>query len=128
MTIHRLAILAFAACNSSAATPPAPAATVASGHYCNMSVFTADGLARHKVLAAQFHEVVAANHELADGYSFDFPGTFEGAGEWLDGVRRCCPTVDFKLAVASHIGPATLQVTGVDAKPFIHEEFARLFK
>jgi hypothetical protein len=92
-----------------------------------MSVFSPEERARLTQLAIMLAAGVTARHELDNGYTFEFPGTVKAAGEWLDDVRRCCPTVDFDLALSSHQGPAVLRITGPEAKPFIREEFARLF-
>lgn len=132
-------VLGCAACTSSSGATPAPSATSATpaaapaatpptGHYCNLAVFTPEEHARHQALVPKLAAAVTARHELDNGYSFDFPGTVKEAGEWLDGVRRCCPTVDFDLVASAHQGPAVLRITGVDAKPFIREEFGRLFE
>src|SRR5262249_46730143 len=113
---------------------PQPAAapaqdTAPSGHYCNLGVFTRDEHERHRALVGKFQAAVTATRELASGYSFEFGGQFKEAGEWLDGVRRCCPTVDYHVDFASRGGPAVLRITGGDgAKEFIREEFKPLFK
>jgi hypothetical protein len=120
MTFARFAfVLGCAACSS---TPP-PSVS----HYCQLSALTADERTHLTQLAITLAAGIAARHELDDGYSFDFPGTVAIAGEWLDDVRRCCPTLDFELSVSAHQGPAVLRITGAGAKPFIRSEFARLF-
>ncbi len=109
------------------ASPPA-AAPSPSGHYCNLAVFTPEEKARHHDIVEKFRTAVGEHHELANGYAFDFPGTFKEAGEWADGVRRCCPTVEVALDFSPRSGPAVLRVTGDGAaKEFIREEFKALF-
>ncbi|HEY6180084.1 MAG TPA: hypothetical protein VIX73_36835 [Kofleriaceae bacterium] len=111
------------------AAPPAASADAPSGHYCNLGVFTREEHERHRALVVKFRAAVSASHELANGYSFDFGGQFKEAGEWIDGVRRCCPTVDYHVDFAARGGPAVLRITGGDgAKDFIREEFKPLFK
>jgi hypothetical protein len=120
-----------AAAPMKAQPPPnaAPQDAAPSGHYCNLGVFTRDEHERLRALTAKFHTAVTATRELADGYSFEFGGQFKEAGEWLDGVRRCCPTIDYHVDFASRGGPAVLRITGGDgAKEFIREEFKPLFK
>ena len=122
-----LAIPWLLACSAEAAPTPPPA-QAPSGHYCNLGVFSKEEWARHKELVAKFHAVVGASHELANGYSFEFPGTFKEAGEWLDGTRRCCPTIELALEFSPRGGPALLRATSdAAAKAFIREEFAQLF-
>ena len=57
------------------------------GHYCNLGVFTPEALKRHRDLVPQLAGAVSETRELPNGYAFKFSGKFEGAGEWLDGVR-----------------------------------------
>jgi hypothetical protein len=106
----------------------APADAAPTGHYCNLGVFTREEHERHRALVTRFHAAVSASHELANGYSFDFGGQFKEAGEWLDGVRRCCPTIDYHVDFAARGGPAVLRIGGEGAKEFIREEFKALFK
>src|ERR1051326_8713810 len=92
------------------AAPPTPSVSAA-GHYCDLSVFTKEEHARHRDLVAKFKAVVRSTHELANGYAFEFPGTFKEAGEWLDGTRRCCPTIQLAMDFSPHTGTATLRAT-----------------
>src|SRR5262245_22034876 len=111
------------------ASPPAHAGDAPKGHYCNLGVFTREEHERHRMLVGKAHAAVSASHELANGYSFDFDGQFKEAGELIDGVRRCCPTVDYHLEFTARGGPAMLRITGGDgAKEFIREEFKPLIK
>jgi hypothetical protein len=98
------------------------------GHYCNMGVFTASALKRHQELVPALVGKVSSWRELPNGYVFQFSGTFENAGEWLDGVRRCCPTLNYQVDFAPQGGNAQLRITGTNgAKEFIREEFDRIF-
>jgi hypothetical protein len=98
------------------------------GHYCNMKVFSKEELARLKDLEPLLAGAVTRRDELADGYAFVFDGKMKWAGEWLDDVRRCCPTVRFDVSFSPQQGAAVLKITGEhEAKVFIREEFARLF-
>jgi hypothetical protein len=125
-----LVLIVASACrpDPTAEAAPAPPPASAAGHYCDLGVFTKQEHARHRELVAKFKTLVRATHELPDGYSFDFPGAFKEAGEWLDGTRRCCPTLKFALEFSPQTGAATLRATfDAAAKPFIREEFAQLF-
>ncbi|HKB08957.1 MAG TPA: hypothetical protein VKF61_11810 [Candidatus Polarisedimenticolia bacterium] len=107
--------------------PEAAQAGAPTTHYCNMGFFTPEGLARHKALVEKIAAAVTESDELENGYLFKFSGQFREAGEWLDGARGCCPTVEYTLTFATQSGPATLRITGgPGAKEFIREEFARI--
>jgi hypothetical protein len=115
-----LAVL-FVAAGPATAEPPA-------GHYCNLKVFSKEEGARLKELSPLLAAAVTRRDELADGYAFAFDGKMKWAGEWLDDVRRCCPTVHFDVSFPPQQGAAVLKITGEhDAKVFIREEFALLF-
>ena len=104
---------------SAADTPP--------GHYCNMGVFTATSLKRHQELVVELMSAMDGRRELPNGYAFKFSGRFAAAGEWLDGVRRCCPTLDYQVDFERQAGTAWLRVTGdAGAKEFIRNEFHQL--
>jgi hypothetical protein len=109
------------------ASPPAGEVRP-SGHYCNLGVFTPVEWERHKSLVPKLAAATTDRLELADGYEFKFSGQFKEAGEWLDGVRRCCPTVRYQVEFETQTGPARLRVTGgAGAKEFIRAEFNQLF-
>jgi hypothetical protein len=66
--------------------------------------------------------------ELADGYSFSFPGNAEWANKlvgFVNSERVCCPFFAFELVVAPDLGPILLRVRGAEGeKKFIEEELA----
>ena len=96
-------------------------------HYCNMGFFTPEGLARFDALVQKIVAAVTESEELENGYLFKFSGQFREAGEWLDGVRGCCPTIEYSVAFSAQGGPATLRITGgAGAKEFIREEFRKI--
>jgi hypothetical protein len=118
MTFARFAfVLGCAACSST----PSPSVS----HYCQLSALTADERTHLTQLAIALAAGVTARHELDNGYSFEL-GNVRAIGEWLDDVHRCCPTLDFELVASAHKS-IVLRITGIDAKPFIRGEFARLF-
>lgn len=113
---------------SVALAAPAPVASVGpSGHYCNLGVFAAGEWQRHKSLVPQLAASITGRQELEDGYLLRFSGQFKNAGEWLDGVRRCCPTIRYQVGFEPQAGMASLRITGErGAKEFIREEFAAI--
>ena len=119
--------------------PTAPAGTTQSAanaplqggapstHYCNLGFFTPAGLTRHKALVEKLAAAVTQSDELENGYLFKFSGQFREAGEWLDGVRGCCPTIEYTVTFAPQSGPVTLRISGgAGAKEFIREEFSKI--
>jgi hypothetical protein len=101
------------------ATPPPPA-----GHYCNMGYFTPETLARHKVLVPRVAAAVTRVRPLPDGYEYTLKGSMPELGEFLDGTRGCCPTVEYAVTFRPHRGTVVLRITGgPGAKAFIREEF-----
>jgi hypothetical protein len=139
--VTRLAILSALLVLSTAALslarssePGAPAAAdapvqagVPQGHYCNLGFFTPEGAIRHKALVEKLVAAVTESEELEDGYLIKFSGQFREAGEWLDGVRGCCPTIEYTVAFTPQSGPVTLRIFGgPGAKEFIREEFREI--
>lgn len=96
-------------------------------HYCNMGFFTPEGLDRHKALVQKIAAAIKESDELENGYLFKFSGQFREAGEWLDGARGCCPTIEYAITFAPQSGPVTLRISGgAGAKEFIREEFSKI--
>jgi len=120
--MRKIMMLGFLSACSTASAAPA-----ASGHYCNLGVFSPEELARHHELVEKLAPRVVEHRELADGYAFRLPGDFRETGELIDGTRRCCPTLNYVIEFAPKSGPTWLRVTGSDsAKSFIREEFSVL--
>jgi hypothetical protein len=100
------------------------AETAPSGHYCNMEFFTPEGLARHKLLVPKLAAAVREVRELDNGYAYAIAGDMRELGEFLDGARGCCPTVEYAVTFPPHSGTIMLRITGAaGAKEFIREEF-----
>jgi hypothetical protein len=119
--------LAHSPVKAGAPTTGAPTTGAPAGHYCNLGYFTPEGLARHKALVEKIAAAVTESDELENGYLFKFSGQFREAGEWLDGARGCCPTIEYTVTFAPQSGPATLRITGgAGAKEFIREEFGKI--
>jgi hypothetical protein len=121
-TLSRLLVLTFALAVTAAADG-AP-----KGHYCNLGVFTPAELQRlEKELVPKMVAATSSYQELDDGYAFQLSSKAQ-AGEWIDLVRRCCPTLDYQLAFTAFGGGVTVRITGSPgAKAFIQSEFAPLF-
>ncbi|HEX4825349.1 MAG TPA: hypothetical protein VFV19_13680 [Candidatus Polarisedimenticolaceae bacterium] len=127
------AVLVLSAGTLSTARSPEHAAqagrSAPSGHYCNMGFFTPEALTRHQVLVQKIAAAVTESEELENGYLFKFSGQFREAGEWLDGVRGCCPTLEYSVAFAPQSGPVTMRISGgAGAKEFIREEFSKIIQ
>jgi hypothetical protein len=122
-----LLALALGGCTPAQASQPPPAPA---GHYCNLGVFTPEERAHlEEELVPKLAAATTRATELDDGYAFQVSGQFKEAGEWLDAVRRCCPTIAYDVAFSPQRGPATMKITGgAGAKEFIREEFAPLFR
>jgi hypothetical protein len=123
-----LVLAAAAAACEGRATAVADPPQVA-GHYCHVDALSRaewqrlEGELVPRLVAATF-----GRDELSDGYAFHIHGSFAELGAWLDAVHRCCPSLAYELDLAPQLGDATLRITGADnAKPFIREEFAKLF-
>jgi hypothetical protein len=134
MTLHStLSATLLGVAMLSVACAPQPAARAATtqgavdapaGHYCNMGFFTPEGLARHKVLVPKLAAAVKEVDELENGYAYTIAGDMRELGEFLDGARGCCPTVEYTVTFPPHSGTVTLRITGgPGAKTFIREEF-----
>ena len=110
---------------SARASPPTTQAGAPQGHSCNLGVFSPTDLARlEKELVPRLAASIRERRELPDGYGFSFSGQFKEAGEWLDLVRRCCPTLRYEIVFEPQGGLAWLRITGgPGAKDFIQEEF-----
>jgi hypothetical protein len=89
-----------------------------------MGFFTPEGLARHKVLVPKLAAAVTEVRELGNGYAYTIAGSMRELGEFLDGARGCCPTVEYEVTFPPHSATITLRITGgPGAKEFIREEF-----
>jgi hypothetical protein len=80
---------------------------------------------REELAAAIFNNVRQAD-ELADGYSFRFPGDEAWAAKLFDFItfeRRCCPFITFELLFEPGEGSIWLRLRGAaGVKEFIRDE------
>jgi hypothetical protein len=84
---------------------------------------------RENTIATLFQQA-EARQELADGYTFRFPGTDQVADQLLDFIkfeRRCCAFFTFELSFAPNEGPIWLSLRGGDGvKAYLQEELLSL--
>jgi len=89
---------------------------------CNLEALP-DIEAHHQTgqeLMSQAQQIVA----MDDGYEIEFPmATLQLAARFVDGERRCCPFLDFKLLVPPGAQTLRLQVDGsAEIKTFLQSE------
>ena len=93
---------------------------------CNLS--EPDMVKQRQEVAEEIFGGYRGVEELADGYSFSFPGDAKWANKLVDFVnseRVCCPFFAFELVFAPELGAIRLKVRGAEGvKKFIEEELA----
>ena len=95
--------------------------------FCDPSGLSSDErkrwLSLHEKLRTSRQEV----RELPDGYAYRYPSdaaTVREVAEFITFERRCCPFLDFDVAVAREGGPLWMSLKGPDGvKEFIRGEF-----
>lgn len=87
-------------------------------------------LAKRGVEVADLFKEVEQVNELADGYSFRFPGNKTTATSLLDFTlveRSCCPFFTFELVFEQGEGPIWLRLRGgAGVKEFVASTFLQL--
>ncbi|NDJ61448.1 MAG: hypothetical protein GYB67_10000 [Chloroflexi bacterium] len=69
--------------------------------------------AQHEAVATRLLRQTQSVAELTDGYRVAFPVTALAlAAEFVDGERRCCPFLDFKILIAPAATALQLHFTG----------------
>ena len=108
---------------AAAASGPSPIA-------CNLKALTPAERARHAALSEKLRAAAVARQELADGLSFRLDPSAINLAElagWVDAERRCCPFLDFQIALERESGGLHLTLTGRQGvKDFLLSDFARL--
>jgi len=105
--------------------------TQSTPYYCRVKALNGTEWTRLHTLAARVSRARTELKQLPDGYAFRLQSdqvTLGELGEWTGYVHRCCPFLDYEIAVQRD---GSLWVTikgGEAAKPFIRSEFARLFE
>jgi hypothetical protein len=60
-----------------------------------------------------FGDLVRERADLPNGYAYRFlPDAFDRVARFVANERKCCPFVDFELAVSANSGPLWLRLTG----------------
>ncbi|HEY2796596.1 MAG TPA: hypothetical protein VGK26_01790 [Thermoanaerobaculia bacterium] len=141
-----LAASASAAAPASLSVNPAPAPSAAAPAdeplACRLDALSPAQRARHQKLTALLQRAVAGTRELPDGYEFALdlsrlPADAQGdpvcvveIAEWVDLEARCCPFLDFGIAVRGK-GPGSVALTltgGPGVKEFLTTEVAPALK
>jgi hypothetical protein len=89
---------------------------------CNPQAMSAEAWAAHRGTARElFSRLREESRELPDGYAFRFPAdALPRVAAFVDGERRCCPFLTFRIEIPSAEASITLYVAGsVDAKAVI---------
>ncbi|HMQ30712.1 MAG TPA: hypothetical protein PKD53_08275 [Chloroflexaceae bacterium] len=92
---------------------------------CNPHALSAAEWSAHQATSARlFRELRVSSEELPDGYAFLFPvGAFALVAAFVDGERRCCPFLTFRIDVPPADASITLRITGsAEARAIIAAE------
>lgn len=83
---------------------------------CVPNAIAAAERAGHFALARKlFAELAEERADLPRGYAFRFaPDAFEELARFVANERKCCPFMNFELAIAPESGPLWLRMTGPD--------------
>jgi hypothetical protein len=81
---------------------------------CTLDAIPADERSAHSSLAAQlFGQLIQEHRELADGHEFRFRlESLEALARFIANERKCCPFVNFDLAIVAGSDHLTLRMTG----------------
>ena len=81
---------------------------------CVLDAVPPEQRSAHVALVRQlFGQAIQAHRDLADGYECRFGLEFvEALGRFILNERKCCPFVNFELAVAAQSDYVTLRMTG----------------
>lgn len=94
---------------------------------CVPAALTPDERAVHFALIRQlFGELVDERADLEDGYAYRFqPHAFETVVRFVANERKCCPFLNFELALAAGSGTLWLRMTGpAGTRAFLNGELA----
>lgn len=81
---------------------------------CDPGGIAAEARPGHFALARRlFTKGVRERRESREGYAFRFDAdALEEVARFVANERRCCPFLDFEIAVAAAAGPVWLRLTG----------------
>jgi hypothetical protein len=136
----------MAAASASASASPAPALSAPSPAdeplTCRLDALSPAQRARHQKLTSLLQRAVVGTRELSDGYELTLdlsrlPADAQGdpvcvveIAEWVDLEARCCPFLDFGIAVRGK-GPGSIALAltgGAGVKEFLKMEFSLIEK
>ena len=97
---------------------------------CNLGALSPEQMRREQELLTEFQSSRTHPRPIDNGYRFEVPAdpkALARLGEFLALERRCCPFLQFDLAIHSGAGPVTLDVYGEDPSvgDFIRNTFLK---
>ena len=96
------------------------------GLCCDMMAMSGSERERYKELRVRLEKVIETR-ELENGYAFRWPSDMVSlveVAEFVEKERKCCPFLDFEIAVERERGPVWLKMTGREGvKAFLRAEF-----
>jgi len=95
---------------------------------CDLSAFDGAQRARYSALRAELGARRVGAREVADGYEFSYPAnpeTILEVAEFVTLERRCCPFLDFSVAIAAGATDVRLIISGdAEVKEFVRGQLA----
>lgn len=93
---------------------------------CNLAALTPKERKEHAALTHKLLAAATKRDATANGYSFTIDKrrvSIAEAGQWIAFEERCCPFIDFQLAVTRNDGPLVLTLSGQEGvKEFLAAE------
>ena len=83
--------------------------------FCNTKALSAEERHRHTALTKKLFAAVLDKRELRDGIAFRLNQSVVSLADlvdWIEGERKCCPFLDFRLSLARERGAIELALTG----------------
>jgi hypothetical protein len=94
---------------------------------CDMTATSGSERERYRELRARLEGAIEETRELENGYAFRWPSdvvSLVEVAEFVEKERKCCPFLDFEIAVERECGPVWLKITGQEGvKAFLRVEF-----
>lgn len=98
------------------------------GLCCDMTAMSGSEREHYRELRARLEGAIEETRELENGYAFRWPSdvvSLVEIAEFVEKERKCCPFLDFEVAVARECGPVWLKMTGQEGvKTFLRAEFS----
>ena len=97
------------------------------GLCCDMTAMSGSERERYGELRARLEGAIEETRELENGFAFRWPSdvvSLVEIAEFVEQERKCCPFLDFEIAVERERGPVWLKMTGQEGvKTFLRAEF-----